>query len=679
MHVIHDEKLLRLIKIIPPLIVTAFACLTIFIVINHNNAQLRADIQSLKQDFIASEKELIKAQVKQLKQQITYERGSTETILKNNIKEHIYQAHAIASNIYKNNKNKSEKEVTKLIYDALRNIRFNDGRGYFFIYKTNGLSVMHPVIPKMEGTSKADFQDVRGNYIVRDLGQLAKKHGESFYHWWFVKPDDKNKEFEKIGFGKYFAPYDWFIGTGEYLIDVENDIKQRMVQRISNIRFGKNGYIFIIDHQGNVISHFRKNYEGTNLYDNVDENVVTSGNQVIEKAKEGGGYLNYISPVMPSTGKSAQKISFVSNFPQWDWIIGTGFYKRETDSYLANREKKIAKQNKNQLFRILGLSLFVTLIFIALSPFLTKYLARRFTIYEDKINASQQQLQLLNDQLESRVQQRTNELSNTLETLKSTQSQLIEAEKMASLVGLVSGVAHELNTPLGVVTTSISYIENEIEQLFELINEQKLSRKNMARLAGSYQEGLDLLKTNINKTIRLVDNFKSLSLHEKTDIIQEFSLNALIDQIIESHKTILLDHSVKIVTDINRSINVNSYKSSLIEILKHLIINSCIHGFASTKEPYIKIAVSDNQGNICLTYSDNGCGIPKGDYEKIFEPFYTTKRSTDCTGLGLPIIYNHITQKLNGTIVWDSLTQCGVKIEISFPKNIEEIGLSTDQ
>lgn len=675
MHEIQGEKLLRLIKIIPPVIVTAFACLIIFTVINHNNAQLGADIQSLKQDFIASEKELIKAQVEQLIQQITYERDSTEAILKDNIKEHIYQAHSIATNIYENNKNKSEKEVTKLISDALRNVRFNEGRGYFFIYKTNGLNIMHPVIPKVEGTSMGDFQDIRGNYIVRDLGQLAKKHGESFYHWWFVKPDNKEQEFEKIGFGKYFAPYDWFIGTGEYLIDVENDIKQRIERRISNIKFGKNGYIFILDYQGNVISHYRKSYEGTNLYNNADENVVIAGKQVIEIAKQGGGYLSYNSPVMPSTGKSAQKISFISNFPQWNWIIGTGFYKSETDSYLANREKKIALQNRNQLFRLLGLSVFVTLFFIGLSLLLTKYLARRFTLYEDKINANQQQLQQLNEQLEFRVQQRTNELTNTLETLKSTQSQLIESEKMSSLVGLVTGISHELNTPLGIINTSISHIEEIIEQLFDLINTQNLSRKDMARLGKSYQEGLDLLKVSIRKTVRLIENFKALSLHEKTDVVQAFSINKLINQIIESHKTNFTGHLVKIIADIKTSINAYSYKSSLTEILVQLIENSYVHGFEFTKDATIKIEVSENEENICLIYSDNGCGIPADDYDKIFEPFYTTKRSTDCTGLGLPIIYNHITQKLNGTIFWDKLNPQGVKILINFPKNVKEIVL----
>ena len=167
-------------------------------------------------------------------------------------------------------------------------------------------------------------------------------------------------------------------------------------------------------------------------------------------------------------------------------------------------------------------------------------------------------------------------------------------------------------------------------------------------------------------------------MHDKLDAVQQFSMNTLVDLIIENHQTILSKHLIKITKEIQHSIIVISFKSSITEILEQLIQNSCIHGFSSTKEPCIKIAVSETQENICLTYSDNGSGIPFDDYEKVFEPFYTTKRSTDCTGLGLPIIYNHITQKLNGTTSWDKSYKQGVKIVINFPKNVRKVVLSAD-
>jgi len=674
MHVIHGEKLLRLIKIIPPFIVTAFACLTIFIVISHNNAQLSADIQTLKQDFIASEKELIKAQVKQLIQQITYERDSTETILKNNIKEHIYQAHAIASNIYENNINKSENEVTKLIYDALRDIRFNDGRGYFFIYKTNGVSVMHPVIPKMEGSSKANFQDVKGSYIVRDLGQLAKEHGESFYHWWFVKPDNKEQEFEKIGFGKHFEPYDWFIGTGEYLIDVENDIKQRMVRRISNMKFGTNGYIFILDHQGNVISHYRKYYEGTNLYDNADEHVVTSGTQIIEKAKQGGGYLNYVSPVMPSTGETAQKISYINSFPQWDWIIGTGFYKSETDVYLANRERKIAQQNEKELFRLFGLGLFVTLFFISLSLFLTRYLGRRFTIYEDKINTTQQQLQLLNEQLEHKVVERTVELEEKNKEILATQKQLIQSSKMASIGTMTAGVAHEINNPTNFAHAAVYMMSDEISKiksfLKKLAGGENAEPEVLQSFDDKFNKLIDLTKTATEGTTRIktiVDNLRAFA---RIDDAKQATvkLSGLLKSTV--HLVSTQYDSILIETHFDYDPMFTCFPSKLNQVFMNIIVNACQAieiKQLDYKELEGKIIIKTAQKNnkLVFTFEDNGCGMTEENIPRIFEPFFTTKDVGKGTGLGMAISFG-IIEEHSGSVEVKSIIDEGSKIIIRF-------------
>ncbi len=92
----------------------------------------------------------------------------------------------------------------------------------------DGVNVMHPLLPHIEGTSKIGVQDLKGKFIVKEHIDLirASKDGSAFYRWWFKKPGEGDKEFEKIGYAKHFEPYDWFIGTGEYVADVEEDIKK---------------------------------------------------------------------------------------------------------------------------------------------------------------------------------------------------------------------------------------------------------------------------------------------------------------------------------------------------------------------------------------------------------------------------------------------------------------------
>ena len=386
MKVAHNTKLLRLIQFIPPLLVTAFAVMTIFVVVNNNQANLERDIQSLRKDFIASRKSMAEAQIKQLVQQIHFEKNNTEAVLKENIKQHIYQAHAIATRIYKENQDKSEQQVTKLIKDALRDIRFNQGRGYFFIYKTTGESVLHPVLTEIEGTQKLDLKDTRGNYIVRDMGKGAREFGEVFYTWWFVKPDNQSQEFQKIGFGKHFAPYDWFIGTGEYVADVESDIKAALINRIANIRYGENGYIFLMEESGAVLSHLNKQVENTNLSAHPNSMISDAGREILSAAQQGGGFITYQIPAMPTTGLPAIKTSYIEAIKEWQWVIGTGFFESEIDTYLEVRKLEVSQQNSQQLIELLWLAAFVTLFFIILTFLLTKNLSKRFMTYEDKIN-----------------------------------------------------------------------------------------------------------------------------------------------------------------------------------------------------------------------------------------------------------------------------------------------------
>ena len=383
MRIAHNVKLLRLLNIVPPLLVAAFSVMFIWIVVDNNKMKLENDLQTLRDDFVSSRKGMVKAQVEQLVQQIDYEKSRTEFVLKEDIKNQIYNAHRISMNIFKENSDKSEQVVTEIIKSALRDVRFNNGRGYFFIYKTNGESVMHPVLPSMEGTQQINLQDVRGNFIVRDMGRLAKNNGETYYTWWFVKPENKNLEFKKIGFGKHFEPYDWFIGTGEYIVDVENDIKNTVIDNISNIKFGEHGYVFLVDYNGDVLAHVDESLRHSNLYDHEELLIRETGKTIISTAQRGGGFVSYSRS---SSNIPDYKTSYIQGIPEWGWALGMGFNESEIEYSLSRRESEILQENRQQLFGLLWLSLLVAILFIIISLYFTKRLSKSFKDYEEKIN-----------------------------------------------------------------------------------------------------------------------------------------------------------------------------------------------------------------------------------------------------------------------------------------------------
>lgn len=392
-----DKKLLNLITYAPASIVAVFTLFWIILtardVILNSEEQLRALRQEHQQQQLAT----LTSRVEYVEQQIRYARTQTEAELESTIKEQIYQAHNIATRLYESNKSLPEAEVTKLITDALRDIRFNNGRGYFFIYKTDGLSIMHPLLPRVEGTSLWDFKDVRGSYIVREMGEEVKKHGEAFYRWWFVKPDNKNKEFEKVGFGKYFEPYDWFIGTGDYVVDVENDIKKRVLHWLINLRFDQFGYVFVIENDGTILSHIESDLIGKNAY-NLDSSESLQGALALMDANR--EFVHYKATFGPEDISDYSKTSYVVQDESWQWTIGAGVYDEINMRYLASVEQQAKLEQRSTLQQLLVIGLSTTAIVALFSIALSRLIAKRFKRFEKRINNDFEYLQSTKDQLE---------------------------------------------------------------------------------------------------------------------------------------------------------------------------------------------------------------------------------------------------------------------------------------
>lgn len=394
---ITDKKLIKLITYAPATIVGFFTLLWLTLAITDILLSSEEKLEALKLDYQQRQNTVLTKQVEYVADQVKYARERTEEQLEQTIQERIYEAHSIATRLYESNKHLPESEVTRLITDALRNIRFNNGRGYFFIYKTEGLNVMHPLLPRVEGTSLWDFKDVRGSYIVREMGEQVKQNGEAFYRWWFVKPDNKNKEFEKIGFGKYFEPYDWFIGTGDYVVDVEDDIKKTVLAWIKNLRFGQFGYVFVLDAQGKILSHINPTLIGQNaLRLGAQPNI----DGAIEIMNSDGQFVGHTSYYLPAGITNPQKQSYIIKEPSWGWRIGSGVYEETRQQFLAERQQQLESEQRHTVSQMITIGVITTLIVALFSLMLSRLIAKRFELFQSRINNDFNQLQETKDKLE---------------------------------------------------------------------------------------------------------------------------------------------------------------------------------------------------------------------------------------------------------------------------------------
>jgi signal transduction histidine kinase len=259
------------------------------------------------------------------------------------------------------------------------------------------------------------------------------------------------------------------------------------------------------------------------------------------------------------------------------------------------------------------------------------------------------------------------ELSQTLDHLRTTQNQLVEAEKMAALGGLVAGVAHEINTPVGVGVTAASLLESKTTTFREIYGSGKMKRSDLEKYLDTAGQSSGIILKNLNRAAELIQSFKQVAVDQSSEEKRIFALKPYLEEILVSlgPKLKRTQHTVEINGD--DSLSLDSYPGAFSQIVTNLVMNSLTHAYEPDEQGRLAFDVKQEKGRIIFEYADDGHGIPKENIGKIFDPFFTTKRGQGGSGLGLHIIYNLVTQKLGGTIRCESEIGKGTKfiIEVS--------------
>jgi len=283
----------------------------------------------------------------------------------------------------------------------------------------------------------------------------------------------------------------------------------------------------------------------------------------------------------------------------------------------------------------------------------------------------------LNEGLEARVAQRTQELQTanshlvtSLQQLKETQDRLLQADKMAALGNLVAGVAHEINTPIGVGVTAASYLEGKVSEYSARYNNDQLTRSDLEALLGVATESSNILLTNLKRAADLIQSFKQIAVDQSHSVQRQFDLKKYINETIISLKPELNKTQHRIDVDCPENLILYSYPGAYSQIITNLIMNSLIHAFKKNEEGEISITVKQQDKTLLLTYTDNGQGIEADNLKKIFDPFFTTRQGHGGSGLGMHVIFNLVSQTLGGKIECTSEPEQGVNFMIKIP-NVE--------
>lgn len=239
---------------------------------------------------------------------------------------------------------------------------------------------------------------------------------------------------------------------------------------------------------------------------------------------------------------------------------------------------------------------------------------------------------------------------------------------MAALAGLVAGVAHEVNTPLGIGITAASHLSDMASELIEAVHNKTLSDSQLTEFFEDIKSGSDIILSNLSRAGKLVQSFKQLSVDQSTEPKRVFEVCSYMDEILQSVSPSIKKTRIKISVICPEAIEINGYPGAFSQIITNLIMNSSLHAFDPHAEGQITITLGLQDSLLRVVFADDGKGMPPDLLSRIFEPFYTTKRSTGGTGLGLAVVYSLVTQKLGGTIVCKSSVGNGTEFTMLFSR-----------
>jgi signal transduction histidine kinase len=296
--------------------------------------------------------------------------------------------------------------------------------------------------------------------------------------------------------------------------------------------------------------------------------------------------------------------------------------------------------------------------------------ARIFT----ELKQAEEALRKLNEELEQRVGTRTAELRETnrslqesLETLQRTQNQLIQSEKMAALGSLVAGVSHEISTPVGIGVTAASHLDQKSREMERLYREDKMTRSDLEYYLKTACQSSAMILGNLRRAADHIQSFKQVAVDQASGEKRRFKLKEYLDEILLSLHPKLKRTSHTITVNCSDDLEIESYPGAFSQIITNFVLNSLSHGFEHKEHGQIVLDITCQNDTLQIRYSDDGKGISLEERSRIFEPFYTTKRGQGGSGLGLHIVYNLVTHRLNGHIECVSTPSVGTTFILQIP------------
>ena len=328
------------------------------------------------------------------------------------------------------------------------------------------------------------------------------------------------------------------------------------------------------------------------------------------------------------------------------------------------------------IFGVLGrLSAGITVLKEGAAAFARGDLQRRLDIAgsDEFSTVADEMNQMASRLLEARAQLETHtlKLEANLETIQQTQTELIRQERMAALGSLVAGVAHEVNTPLGVAFTAGTFCHDTFQRLQEEIQDGPVTPLRLTETMVDGSEALELMIVNLGKASQLIQAFKQVAVDRAQSDSRSVTMSTWLEQVMLSLSPLMRHKGVRLETTIVQDGAAVLAAGELEQVLTNLVVNALTHAFPDERSqsdpPVLKLECCVGEDVLCITLRDNGCGMPPEVVARVFEPFFTTRRSEGGSGLGMHIVHQIVRERFEGTIALETEAKQGTTWTLRLP------------
>jgi signal transduction histidine kinase len=283
--------------------------------------------------------------------------------------------------------------------------------------------------------------------------------------------------------------------------------------------------------------------------------------------------------------------------------------------------------------------------------------------------AGQAVIAIENTRLLTELDQRSRQLSQSLDDLRAAQDSLVQTEKLAALGRLVAGVAHEINTPVGTSLTVASAFINKTKRFEANVASGDVRRSTVTEFIAASREAASQIMFNLGNAVDLIQSFKQVATDRNVSDRRRFDLAEVTDQVVRGLRFGLRSQSVTLSVECEPDLTMNSYPGPYGQVLTNLVLNSAVHAFPDGARGSVRIAAqASGRDHVEVLFSDDGCGMSPEVRRQVFDPFFTTRRDQGSTGLGLHIVHNIVTSRLGGRISLETRPGAGTKIRIVMPR-----------